>query len=82
MDITVGNAVYSRAGRDKGELYLVMKLEGDFAYLTDGKKRKISNPKKKRLKHLNKINFVSEIFDGDMPEDYMIRNAIAEMKPI
>lgn len=82
MDITIGSAVYSRAGRDKGELYLVVKLEDGYAYLSDGDNRKISNPKKKKLKHLNRTNFVSDIFKGTEPEDYMIRKALAEIKPI
>lgn len=82
MDITIGSAVYSRAGRDKGEMYLVVKLEDGYAYLSDGLKRKLANPKKKKLKHLNKTNYVSDIFDGDEPEDFMIRKALAEIKPI
>ncbi len=82
MDITVGSAVYSRAGRDKGGLYLVVKLEDGYAYLSDGDSRKIANPKKKKLKHLNRTNFVSDIFKGEAPEDYMIRKALAEIKPI
>lgn len=82
MDITIGSAVYSRAGRDKGGLYLVVRLEDGYAYLSDGDSRKISNPKKKKLKHLNRTNFVSDIFVGGEPEDHMIRKALAEIKPI
>ena len=82
MDITVGSAVYSRAGRDKGDLFIVLKVEEDYVYLVDGKKRRIANPKKKKIKHLNKTNFVSDVCQGGTPEDYMIRNTLAEMKPI
>lgn len=82
MDITVGSAVYSRAGRDKGELFIVLRAEGDYVYLADGKKRRVSNPKKKKIKHLNKTNFVTDVCKSGTPEDYMIRNAIAELKPI
>lgn len=82
MDITVGSAVYSRAGRDKGELFIVLEIDGDYVYLADGKKRRVSNPKKKKIKHLNKTNFVTDVCESGTPEDYMIRNAIAELKPI
>ncbi len=82
MDITVGNAVYSRAGRDKGELFIVLKVEGDYVYLADGKKRRVSNPKKKKIKHLNRTNFVSEVCQNGTIEDYMIRKALEELKPI
>ena len=42
----------SRAGHDKGQMYIVIKEDGDFAYLSDGKTRKLENPKKKNRKHL------------------------------
>lgn len=86
MDITVGSAVYSRAGRDKGGLFMVLALEGDCAYLADGNKRRAANPKKKKLKHLNRTNFVSaavaEACKAGTPEDHVIRKALAELKPI
>ena len=40
------------AGHDKGQMYIVIKEDGDFAYLSDGKTRKLENPKKKNRKHL------------------------------
>ena len=42
----------SRAGHDKGQMYIVIKEDGDFAYLSDGKTRNLENPKKKNRKHL------------------------------
>ena len=51
-----GSLVYSIAGRDKGNLFMVLKAEGDFVYLADGDVRRAENPKKKRLKHINKTN--------------------------
>lgn len=42
----------SRAGHDKDQMYIIMKEEGDFVYLADGKIRKTENPKKKRKKHI------------------------------
>lgn len=50
-----GMFAISRAGRDKGQMYLIMKEDGDFAYLADGKTRKLENPKKKRKKHLQLV---------------------------
>ena len=86
MDITAGSAVYSRAGRDKGELLIALAVENGYAYLADGNKRRVENPKKKKLKHLNRTNFVSETIaaaaaDGKV-ENHMIRKALAELKPI
>ncbi|MDR0992439.1 MAG: KOW domain-containing RNA-binding protein [Ruminococcus sp.] len=55
-EIKVGTVVYSLAGHDKGSAFAVTKLEGDFAYIADGAQRKLENPKKKRIKHLQFTN--------------------------
>ena len=52
----VGQFVFSKAGHDKGTLYVVTGLEGDFAYLCDGRLKTLDSPKKKRLKHLQPVN--------------------------
>ena len=44
--------VFSLAGHDKGREYVVLKTDGSFAWLVDGKTRKLTNPKRKSLKHL------------------------------
>jgi len=51
-----GRFVTSRAGHDKGTLYVVVAEEGDFVYLSDGRLRKPDNPKKKRRKHIQPVN--------------------------
>ena len=53
MQIEQGSIVKSMAGHDKDRFYVVVSLEGDFAYIADGKVRKLESPKKKRLKHLS-----------------------------
>lgn len=50
-----GMFAISRAGHDKGQMYLIIKEEGDFAYLADGKTRKLEHPKRKRKKHLQLV---------------------------
>ncbi len=53
MDIVVGSVVTAKAGRDKGSLFAVLKIDDKgFAYIADGKSRKIEKPKKKNLRHL------------------------------
>ena len=57
----LGEIVKSNAGRDKNQYYLVTKIiDNKYIEVADGKKRKINNPKKKNIKHLEKINFVAE----------------------
>ncbi len=51
MDIATSNIVKSIAGRDKGDLFFVLRAEEDFLLLADGKRRKVETPKRKRKKH-------------------------------
>lgn len=60
MEIERGSLVYSIAGRDKGNLFLVLKREDNMVYLADGDLRKLENPKKKKIKHVNKTNTLLE----------------------
>lgn len=78
MDISRGSLVYSRAGKDKGTLFLVTEASGEYVYLTDGNTRRISNPKKKKLKHINKTNTVLAL-DFDNLTDSDVRKALANV---
>ena len=51
MEIAKSNIVRSDAGRDKGKLFVVLAVEGEFLLLADGKSRKVENPKRKKRKH-------------------------------
>jgi hypothetical protein len=53
--IVKGNLVSSNKGHDFGRIYLVVDLQGDFAWCVDGKYRMLENPKKKRIKHLDNL---------------------------
>ena len=48
MEIIEGSIVRSIAGRDKGDLFIVLSREGDFVYLANGELRKVQNHKEKR----------------------------------
>jgi len=51
--IEVGSIVFSKAGRDKGNYFMVYEvLNQDFVTLVDGSMRKLANPKKKKVKHV------------------------------
>ena len=42
----------SLAGRDAGKLYVVLRDDGGFVYLADGKNRMLDRPKKKKKMHI------------------------------
>ena len=51
-----GAVVISIAGREKNQTFLILKTEGNVAYLINGKARPIESPKKKNIKHLQLLN--------------------------
>lgn len=57
----------SKAGHDKNHVYVVLKCEDDMAYLVNGTTRKVDNPKRKKLMHIQPITHlsrdISEILD-------------------
>ncbi|MBQ8427377.1 MAG: hypothetical protein IJX16_06445 [Clostridia bacterium] len=58
--ISVGEIVQSLAGRDKGGYFLVLSVDGEYVTLSDGKKRKVKSPKRKKIKHIKKVSSVSK----------------------
>ena len=52
MEIQSGHIVRALAGHDRGRLYCVTQAQGDFLLLADGKGRKLTQPKRKRRKHV------------------------------
>lgn len=52
-EITIGQVVKSRAGRDKGRVFLIYDIiDNHNVVIVDGDLRKIQKPKQKKLKHL------------------------------
>ena len=49
---TVGGVVQSIQGRDKGNFYLIVAIEKESIYVVDGRKRQLTTPKKKNIKHV------------------------------
>lgn len=45
----------SKAGHDKGKLYIIIKEDEEYVYLTDGRLKPVDAPKKKRKKHIQII---------------------------
>ena len=53
MKIARANIVRSDAGRDKGKLFIVLAVEGEYLLLADGKGRKVESPKRKKSRHVH-----------------------------
>ncbi len=74
-DITIGQVVKSRAGRDKGRIFLVLDiLDDQNVYVVDGDLRKLDNPKLKKLKHLIIYNTVLPELKQKLDSNVKINN--------
>ena len=71
----------SRAGRDKGTLYLVLERTERTVLLTDGRRKKLASPKRKNRKHVEFLpDSIFEAVSGKLQEpktDAGIRRALA-----
>lgn len=75
-DIAVGQVVKSRAGRDKGKVFLVLEiLDSQNVLIVDGDLRKLDNPKQKKLKHLIVYNTVLPELQYKLDNKVKINNA-------
>ena len=44
MDYEFGMLAWSRAGHDKDKLYVIIKTEGEYVYLSDGRLKPVERP--------------------------------------
>lgn len=73
---SIGQLVRSRAGRDKGKLFLILDvLDDEYVLVVDGKIRKIDRPKKKKLKHLVFYNTTIDKLRENIENDRKMNNA-------
>lgn len=77
-DIEVGMFARSKAGHDRGSLYLVWRVEGDYAYLVDGGRRTLEKPKKKKLKHVQIIHRIPEGWNSENIKNDDIKRAVRQ----
>lgn len=54
----IGMLVKSKAGHDKDELYVILDMQDEYLYLVDGKIRTLDHPKKKKIKHVQRIDYI------------------------
>ncbi len=75
-DLSIGQVVKSRAGRDKGRIFVVLEIvDKEYVYVVDGDLRKLDNPKKKKVKHLVVYNTVLQEFKEKIENNVKINNS-------
>ena len=54
-DIQIADVVLATAGREKGQLFYVLNVDDEFLLLGNGKDRTLEQPKRKKLRHVDKV---------------------------
>lgn len=74
--IAAGTVVISGAGHDCGRAMLVVRIDGDYIFVADGKERKLDKPKKKNQKHVRATN---RVICPDGLTDRKLRRTLREL---
>lgn len=53
----IGMLASSKAGHDKNKIYVIIKEDDEYVWLSDGNLRGMERPKKKRKKHIQCIKY-------------------------
>ncbi len=75
MNTVKGSIVKALAGKEKGSFFVVTDCNGIYAYIADGKRRRLEKPKKKKLIHLSPTNTVIR---GSVETNPQIRKILKE----
>lgn len=84
-DLDIGQIVKSKTGRDQGKYFVVFsKIDEEYVLIVDGSLRRIDKPKKKKIKHLAKVNAVSNeireaILNNEKINNAFIRRELARL---
>ena len=60
MNYEAGMLAWSRAGHDNDTLYVIVKTEGEYVYLSDGRLKPVDHPKKKKIRHIQIVRQIPE----------------------
>ncbi len=71
----IGQIVCSKAGSEKDSFFAVIAISGNYVYVSNGKRFKLANPKKKNPKHLAKTGASLQM--ETILTDKSLRNALA-----
>lgn len=84
-DISKGQFVKSKSGRDKDKIFIIIEIVDEvYVRIVDGDLRRVENPKLKKVKHLSKMNRVSDeiqqkLINNRKVTNQMIRREIEKL---
>ena len=86
MHNRLGKIVYSKSGRDKGKMFVIIgTVDENFVMLADGDMRKVEKPKLKNIKHVQMTNMTAEdiltsITSGVIPDNHIIKKTLRKIQ--
>ncbi|MGI6029955.1 MAG: hypothetical protein ACOX7F_00445 [Eubacteriales bacterium] len=85
MDIAKSCIVRATAGRDKGKLFVVLEVKDGYVLLVNGKGRRLENPKRKKLRHVqfcsqNLTRVGEKVLRGDKLTNAELRRTLSELE--
>ncbi len=81
----IGMLAESRSGHDKGQIYVIIKEETEYVYLSDGRLKPLGRLKKKNKKHVQIIRkpmqeLTAKLQNGETVNNEEIKRAIKLFK--
>lgn len=80
----IGNVVLATAGKEKGQIFVIVNLDDKYVYLSDGKRLKATKPKKKSYKHIKQYTLKSlkesEVLDKNERVNAKIRKFLSNIR--
>ena len=86
-DYLISDVVIPQAGRDTGELFYVIGIDGEFLLLADGKHRTLEKPKRKKRRHVNTVlrsetRVAAKLLSGDKVLNSELRKDLAYLRKV
>jgi len=74
MNNIKGCFVLSKAGHDKGNIYVVLNESNGYVFLSDGKYKLIDNPKKKKIRHIELLGKTDKDLSEKINNNIEVKN--------
>lgn len=81
--INTGDVVMSISGHDRGVIYIVLSADDKFANVADGRLKTLSKPKKKNIRHINRLgksDELIELLNSNMLTDVKIKYLLKQWR--
>lgn len=72
-ELETGMLARSKAGHDKGQIYIIKDMDENDVYLVNGENRTCDKPKKKKRKH---VQIITERYEIQVADDVAVKRIL------